>query len=67
MLSQRGSRQVQAEALLGVDGIAALINITDRILDQPTSNARFVTSAKSGAAAVRPDAYASKVQPPPQQ
>jgi len=31
--------QVQAEELLGVDGIIALINITDRILDQPTSNA----------------------------
>jgi hypothetical protein len=31
--------QVQAEALLGVDGMTALINITDRIVDQPTSNA----------------------------
>ena len=31
--------QVQAEALLGVDGMTTLINITDRILDQPTSNA----------------------------
>ena len=67
MLSQRWlTAQAQAEALLGVDGMITLINITARILDQPTSNA-FVTSAKSGAAAVRPDAYASKVQPPPQQ
>ena len=31
--------QVQAEALLGVDGMTTLINITDRIVDQPTSNA----------------------------
>jgi DNA-binding MarR family transcriptional regulator len=34
--------QVQAEALLGVDGITALINITDRILDQPTSQTRVL-------------------------
>jgi DNA-binding MarR family transcriptional regulator len=34
--------QVQAEALLGKDGIIALISITDCILDHPTSKA-FVT------------------------
>ena len=41
--------QVQVEALLGEDGMIALISITDRILDHSTSRAS-VTSAESRAA-----------------
>ena len=38
--------QVQAGVLLGEGGVIALINVTDRILDHPTSNAS-VSSAES--------------------
>jgi DNA-binding MarR family transcriptional regulator len=44
--------QVQAEALLGEDGMIALVSITDRILDHSTSKAS-VSNAESRAA-VRP-------------
>ena len=43
----------RAEALFGKDGMTALVSITDRILDHPTSKAS-VSDAESGAA-VRPE------------